>query len=103
MKRSGVQCVEREGWGEESGEEEEEKNLQGACGGWKTREVTPLGLEDQYYSCQHSLVATVCGHWSFSSHSLIHLGIWGLKCATIQGNSMVATYGRLVLVCLMSK
>lgn len=55
------------------------------------QEVTPLGLEDQYYSCQHSLVATVRGNGLFSSHSLIHLGIWGLRCATTQGNSEVAT------------
>lgn len=93
MKRSGVQCIEREGmgrgeWGGKGGGEEEfTRSL------WRleNQKVTPLGLEDQYYSCQHSLAETVCGCWSFSSHSLIHLGIWGLRCGTIQGNSVVAT------------
>lgn len=81
MKRSAVQCGGRKGWG---------KGEQGGRGGggeeftgslWRVenqQKITPLGLEDQYYSCQHSLAATVCGRWLFSSHSLIHLGILGL-------------------------
>lgn len=96
MKRSGVQCREREGWGsgEQGGRERGGGGEEYTGSLWRVenqQEVTPLGLEDQYYSCQHSLAATVCGHWSFSSHSLIHLGIWGLRCTAIQGNSIVAT------------
>ena len=43
------------------GGEEEEVEKESLWRVENQQEVTPLGLEDQYYSCQHSLAATVCG------------------------------------------
>lgn len=81
MKRSGVQCGGREGWGgvqrgKEEEEEEKKTGIKEPVEGGKPASSHSFGpQEDQYYSCQHLLAATECGLRIFSSISLIHLGI----------------------------